>query len=93
METSEGRRVVRRGAIRAASRDEAREILLRRFPHGRIAGLYPTWRDLGSGEWEYEVELQRWPDRRRHLRDPFSSLQATILLCLRFTRQRQDDTS
>lgn len=65
METSEGRRVVRRGAVRASSRDEAREMLLQRFPHGRIAGLYPAWRSVGSGAWEYEVELRRWPDGRR----------------------------
>ncbi len=59
METSEGRRVVRRGVVRASSRDEAREILLRRFPYGRIAGLYPAWRSAGSGAWEYELELRR----------------------------------
>lgn len=65
MESSEGRRVVRRGVVRAHTRDEAREILLRRFPHGRIAGLYPVRRSAGSGAWEYEVELRRWPNGRR----------------------------
>lgn len=32
---------------------------------GRIAGLYPAWWSAGSGAWEYELELRRWPDRRR----------------------------
>jgi len=62
---SEAGRIARRGTVRAPSRDEAREILLRRFPHGRIAGLYPARRSAGSGAWEYELELRRWPDGRR----------------------------
>lgn len=67
MGSSEGRRITRRGVIRARSRDEAREVLMRRFPHGRIAGLYLEKRDLRSGEWEYEVELRRWRNAGRTL--------------------------
>lgn len=63
------RRVVRRGAVRAQSRDEAREILFRRFPYGRIAGLCPARRNASSGAWEYEVELRRSKEDLRQIHD------------------------
>ncbi len=69
MESSEGRRIVRRGAVRARSQDEAREILFRRFPYGRIAGLYPAERNLGCGRWEYELELRRRESSWRPVED------------------------